>query len=248
LARWTRNASATVEGLYVSPIPTEAQIYAARLVEELASKYAIDGLHLDYARYPNELFDYSPRALAEFRATKVRELTDRERQRLDRAAASDPFAWTTMFPEGWSAFRRDRLTSLVRRLRDAAKKARPAIVVSAAVGPNAGEARSRRLQDWSAWAAAGVVDAICPMAYTTELGTFSQEIADVRRAAGGVPVWAGIGAWQLPINRTVEHVRAARRAGVSGVLLFSYDGLAAASRPQTYFSGLREALLGTAPR
>jgi hypothetical protein len=46
-------------------------------------------------------------------------------------------------------------------------------------------------------------------------------------------VWAGIGAYRLTPADTVENIRAARRAGAAGVLLFSYDSVrqAAAAGP-----------------
>ncbi len=246
LSRWTRAASATVEGLYLSPITSEAQEYTTRVVQEIAARYAIDGIHFDYARYPNALFDYSARALAGFRATKAAQVAPGERQRLDAAAIKDPAAWTNMFPEGWAAFRRDRLTALVRKMHAAVKTARPGLTVSVAVQPNPEIARTQLLQDWSLWASAGLLDAVCPMAYSTEAQDFSDAIGRTKIGAGTVPVWVGIGAWLLPVNRAVEHVQIARRAGASGVLLFSYDALAAAStRPPTYFAGLKPTLLGT---
>jgi uncharacterized lipoprotein YddW (UPF0748 family) len=248
LARWTRAASTTVEGLYLSPMTDAAQDYTVSVVNEIVSRYPIDGLHLDYARYPNELFDYSARALGAFRELKAPAVALRERQRLDQAALRDPAAWANMFPEGWAAFRRDRLTTLIRRVHDGAKAARPAIVVSAAVAPDAQGARDHAYQDWSAWASARLVDAICPMAYTSNLADFSAVVTRARASAAGLPIWAGIGAWQLPSDRAVEHVRAARRAGVSGVLLFSYDALTASdAAPSAYFANLRQAFLETIP-
>ena len=244
LARWTRAASTTVEGLYLSPIPEAAQDYTVSVVNEIVSRYQIEGLHLDYARYPNEQFDYSARAIGAFRELKAPAVALRERQRLDEAALRDPAAWPNMFPEGWAAFRRDRLTALIRRLHDGAKAARPGIIVSAAVAPDAHGARDHAYQDWSAWASARLVDAICPMAYTSDLAEFSAVVTRARASAAGLPIWAGIGAWQLPADRAVEHVRAARRAGVSGVLLFSYDALTASdATPSSYFANLRQAFL-----
>ena len=246
LSRWTRGASSTVEGLYLSPITSEAQAYTVRVVEEIAARYPIDGIHLDYARYPSVQFDYSARALAAFRASKVMQVSLTDRRRLDAAAAKDPAAWTNMFPEGWAAFRRDRLTALVQKLRVAVTTARPGVIVSAAVQPNPDVARAQLLQDWSGWASAGLIDVICPMAYSTDPQEFSASIARAKSGASGAPVWVGIGAWQLTVTRAVEHVQLARRAGASGVLLFSYDALAAVStRPPTYFAGLRPTLLGT---
>ena len=247
IARWTRSASAQVEGLYLSPIPEESQDYSSRVITEIVSRYAVDGVHVDYARYPNEFFDYSARALAEFRASRLALVTLAERLRLDGMTRSDPAAWANMFPDGWAAFRRDRLTTLIRRLHAAAKVARPEAIFTAAVGPSAEAARDQHFQDWQAWASAGLLDAVCPMAYTVELGNFTDLLNRARVAAGATPVWAGIGAWQLPMTGTADHVRAARQAGVSGVLLFSYDRLASTDLKPASFDGLRQILLGLTP-
>ncbi len=69
LARWTRGQPAGVEGLYMSPVLPAAVDYVDALVRDLATRYALDGVHLDYARYPNDRFDYSRAAIRAFRAT-----------------------------------------------------------------------------------------------------------------------------------------------------------------------------------
>jgi uncharacterized lipoprotein YddW (UPF0748 family) len=150
-----------------------------------------------------------------------------------------------MFPEGWTAFRRDRLTTLMRRLRATVTSARPAALVSAAVSPSPDVAKDRYLQDWPGWASSKLLDVICPMAYAQDLNEFSSSLDRARTAAGNVPVWAGIGAWQLPAAGTIEHMQAARRAGASGVLLFSYDALTGPEVASSYFPSLKKALLGT---
>ena len=239
LARWTRSVSTQVEGLYLSPIPEASRQYSASIVAELASRYDLDGVHLDYLRYPNDTFDYSARALGSFRAARAPLVTAAQRQQLDRAALTDPTAWTTMFPEGWADFRRARLTALMRQLQATVRAARPGAVISAAVAPSADVATDQRLQQWSVWAESGLIDVVCPMAYTPDLAEFTDLITQARAAAGRTPVWAGIGAWQLPPTRTGQHVRAARKLGAAGVLLFSYDSLAADAAPATLFDELR---------
>src|SRR5579864_4357926 len=144
LMRWTRAAGDGVEGLYLSPIPAGAQTYTADVVHELVSRYPLDGVHLDYARYPDDGFDYSAIALAEFRANRLAATSAADRQRLDQRAASDPLIWTKTFPQGWLAFRRDRLTALVGRLALEARATRPGIIVSAAVAPSAERSEERR--------------------------------------------------------------------------------------------------------
>jgi uncharacterized lipoprotein YddW (UPF0748 family) len=68
LARWTRTQSSEIEGLYLSPIAPEAADYSDGIVRHLAHSYALDGIHLDYARYPSDRFDYTRTAKREFRA------------------------------------------------------------------------------------------------------------------------------------------------------------------------------------
>ena len=244
LMRWTRAAGNRVEGLYLSPIPPAAQAYTASVVHELVARYPLDGVHLDYARYPDEAFDYSASALAEFRTNRLAATSVADRQRLDQRATTDPLIWPKTFPLGWTAFRRDRLTALVNRLALDAHTTRPGIIVSAAVSPSGDEARVDRLQDWPLWASTGTLDVVCPMAYATDLASFSAQVAGARASAGRVPVWTGVGAYLLPVADASEHVRAARRAGAAGILVFSYDSLVTSDAgDSSYLAALRSALV-----
>lgn len=244
LARWSRAESDTVEGVYLSPVPDASQDYTVSVVRDLLSRYPVDGLHLDYIRYPTADFDYSRAALDAFRAQTLPLVTAEERARLDGARASDPLIWTRTFPDGWEAFRRGRLTTLVERIRGAARELRPAALLSAAVVPGAADARTRKLQDWSEWARLDLLDVICPMAYATDVSEFARQVDDAQASAHGLPVWAGIGAWRLPVARTAAHVREARRSAADGILLFSYDSLLTSTAPRgTYFTRLRPAIV-----
>jgi len=244
LARWTRRESASVEGLYLSPVTTEARAYSVSVIRELVEAYPIDGLHLDYIRYPGSAFDYSPSALAEFRSSRLPLTGEEDRARLDAASKRDPRAWTRYLPESWEGFRRDRLTELVEEIVTAAAAARPGLTMSAAVVPDAALAREQKAQDWATWARDGLLDVVCPMVYTTDADVFARQVASVRDTVGDIPVWAGVGAYRLTAAQTVSHVRLARQSGATGVALFSYDSLVSArDRGARYFSVLRPALL-----
>jgi uncharacterized lipoprotein YddW (UPF0748 family) len=247
LTTWTTRASERVEGLYLSPLVPAAQAHTVAVVEELARDYALDGIHLDYIRFPGPDFDYAPAAIAEFRRLVLsRGVPRADRDRLDREARRDPTTWTRTYASSWTAFREERLASLVHRLRAAALAARPGLVISAAVVPDHDAARREKLQDWGSWADAGVLDAICPMIYTTDAAEFETQFAAVRaRVAGGPALWAGIGAYRLPPARTAANVRAARHGGAAGVILFSYEQLSTAtgSPPAAVRDLFRAALL-----
>ena len=241
LARWTRAASSSVEGLYLSPIPQDSQEYTVAVVRELVERYPVDGLHLDYVRYPNADFDYSATAIAEFRASLAATLPAADRQRLDRAATGDPAAWPDALAHDWAAFRRDRLTTLVRRIHGVVRAARPPAIVSAAVFPIPVAAREARYQDWINWARAGLLDVACPMIYTSDATEFAAQAGEINIALGAVPFWAGIGAYKLAMSQTIEHVRLARRAQAAGIVIFSSEQPAGAGNPD--LSALRPVLL-----
>jgi uncharacterized lipoprotein YddW (UPF0748 family) len=247
IARWTRAHPTLVEGLYTSPLHPAAQDHTAAVIGEIAARYAVDGVHLDYVRFPNEDFDYSPPAMSEFKAAIFPDLTDRERREAAAREALDPAAYPNLFPERWSDFRRSRLTSLVIKIRTAVKAARPETMVSAAVIPDAEDAFEDRLQDWRGWIDHSLLDVVCPMAYTTEGETFQKQITAARAYAGSRPVWAGIGAYQLSPAQTLSHIAAARKLGVAGVILFSYDSLVAPPNHSGSISELGRAAFGNIP-
>ena len=247
LARWTRAKSETVEGLFTSPLHLAAQDHTAAVIGEIAAKYPLDGIHLDYVRFPNETFDYSPSALEQFKTSILPDLTDEQQRTAAAREVLDPAAYPNLYPERWDAFRRARLTSLVTKIRAAVKHARPQAALSAAVIPDAQQAFTSRLQDWRGWLDRSLLDVLCPMAYTTEPETFERQIVAARAYAGARPVWAGIGAYQLTSSQTLSHIAAATRVGAAGIVLFSYESLAGPPNTSDAVSELGRAAFGTAP-
>lgn len=247
LARWTRAHASEVEGLYTSPIHPAAAAYTAAVIGELVKNYAVDGVHLDYVRYPSDAFDYSSAAIAAFKDAIRPTLLAGDRRDADTREALDPLAYPTLFREQWNDFRRSRLTALVMRIRTAVRTARPGVAVSAAVVPDAEHAFTARLQDWRTWIDQSLLDIVCPMAYTTEADVFERQVAAVQDYAGDRPVWAGIGAYRLTRGQTLQHIAAANRLGTAGVILFSYESLVAPPNTALSLTELGRAAFGAGP-
>ncbi|UCH84032.1 MAG: family 10 glycosylhydrolase, partial [Candidatus Latescibacterota bacterium] len=53
---WTHRG---LEGYFVSPGNPDARRHIVEVVRDITSRYAVDGIHLDYVRYPGVDFDYS---------------------------------------------------------------------------------------------------------------------------------------------------------------------------------------------
>jgi len=225
LSEYAKARSDRVEGIFLSPVHAGAVDHTVRVIGDIVSRYDVDGIHLDYIRFPNDEFDYSSGVLDAFRTHVTAALSGAERREYAGRAKGRPLFYTEMFPQRFQEFRRARLTELLRRIRAAVKSRRSRAMLTAAVFPDAADATNRRFQDWGGWLTSGLLDAICPMAYTTDAATFRAQIANVEHLAGPSPVWAGIGAYQLPAASTVENIRTARQLGAEGVILFSYDNL-----------------------
>ena len=91
-----------------------------------------------------------------------------------------------------------------------------------------------------------MVDAVCPMAYTQETCPLRRADRHRRDIAGGHAVWAGIGAYRLSPEQTIENIQAARKLGTAGFILFSYDSLTGAKPPAPdYLTTVSRAAFGT---
>ena len=242
LASWVRTHDRTAEGLYTSPLVPEAADYVVDVIGDLVARYPLDGVHLDYIRFPSAEYDYGRLALEAFRRSVDPELDAGTRATLATRRAGDPLIDTRQFPERWAAFRRDRLTALVARVRATVHARRTGAVLSASAVPDASEAFDHRLQDWQRWVAEGLLDALCPMVYTTDPDAYRAELAALADRVHDTRIWVGIGAYRLTARETVTRIGVARRHGVDGIVLFSYDSLV--ERSADYLPAVGRAAFG----
>ncbi|HET7747084.1 MAG TPA: family 10 glycosylhydrolase, partial [Vicinamibacteria bacterium] len=94
-------APPAAEGHYLSPAEPAVGAHLETVVRELVAGYAVDGLHLDFIRYPSPEYDWSPAALRAFRA------------RVGKGWLLDA---PERDPEAFAAFHRQALDGLVARL------------------------------------------------------------------------------------------------------------------------------------
>jgi uncharacterized lipoprotein YddW (UPF0748 family) len=199
------------EGFYLSPWAEGVGQHLEAIVRELVGTYAVDGVHLDFIRYPGPEYDYSHSALVAFRPGR---------------AGRELLAAPRVEPQAWDAQRCAGVSVLAARLAAVARQTRPGVRVTAAVVPDRATALSQKSQDWAAWLAQGTLDAVCPMIYTTDDRIFRREVEDARSAAGpDKEVWAGVGAFRLSMDGVIDKLRLARAAKAEGVVLFSHEFL-----------------------
>jgi uncharacterized protein (TIGR03437 family) len=158
----TVSSGGRISGTSLDPGHPDALRYLAAVILEPARHYNLDGLHLDYIRYPEDAdYGWNPTAIARF-------------QRLaNRTGNPDPR------DPAWADFRRKQITDLVRQIYLRAYAIRPSVKISAALitwgsGPRSDQAYrvrdaySRVFQDWRVMLEEGILDLGIPMNYFRE--------------------------------------------------------------------------------
>ena len=223
IVEWSKANRGELEGVYTGPANPKVRDHIYNIWMDVLKRYPVDGLHFDYVRFASPDFDYSRTSLKKFRKWLEPQLNSKEREQLNSAVT--PLAVPAMFAAKFADFQRLQVTTLVERIYKAVKKRRPEVVVSAAVFANDENAYTRRFQDWRRWLQMGILDVACPMAYSTDTAVFQKQIEVAATTAHNAKrsVWAGIGAYRIPSDSTVEKINVARSLNAEGFILFSYD-------------------------
>ena len=162
------------EGIFLAPNHPEVNNYLISVFKELLDNYKIDGLHLDYIRYQDVEYGRNPYAIAKFKRDVGRDPNPWFLE-MERSNIASPRLIGNM--KQWNNAKRKSITSLVKETKNLINDSYPNVILSAAVKPNLYVARERFLQDWGTWLAAGYIDWIVPMNYSTSMREFSQNIS-----------------------------------------------------------------------
>jgi uncharacterized lipoprotein YddW (UPF0748 family) len=198
---------------------------AATFAELLARYPALDGLHLDYIRYPDAL-PFSP--ATRFGVGLSFGFGEESRARFEaQSGLRAPFGSSIVNGDRWDDWRRAQLTHLVRRIADAAREARPEVTVSAAVLADVERAYLVDLQDWIGWLDDGLLDFAVPMLYTRDQRMLRYGVEGMSGLAAGRAIWVGLGSWLFAAfpARAVEQLRIVGEHGRLGSALFSWDSI-----------------------
>ncbi|HQI23047.1 MAG TPA: family 10 glycosylhydrolase, partial [Candidatus Saccharicenans sp.] len=151
----------------VNPALPEVRAYEISLMTELVKKYGVDWVHLDYIRFPCEptepYFSHDPKTLQLFK-----DETGIDFNSLKARDSGNPH-WNA-----WLEWNRQQVTGFVKELKDELLTTGRQVRISAAVFPDADNARVLIGQDWEKWAQQGLIDMLCPMLYTNDTALFDR--------------------------------------------------------------------------
>lgn len=201
--------------LWLCPSHPENRQLALDALREITANYPIQGIHLDYIRFPNAQFCYCPKCRAAFSSVIKRKVG---RWPQDVVAGGRDY-------DAFVRWRADQITSFVRQVREVVKAVRSDVYVSAAVWGGYPTTIASIGQDWGLWLKQNIVDFVCPMNYTTDNTRFA-ELARNQLALPNAArrVYPGIGVTakesQLAPDQVIEQILLLRQLGATGFVLF----------------------------
>ena len=206
---------------FLDPANPEVRTYLTNLLEEIATRYQVDGIQLDYIRYPfqdpnaNQTFGYGRAGRQQFQAlTGVDPV---------KVSMSDRNLW-----QKWTDFRIQQVDSFVASVAQRLKAQRPNLILSAAVFPMPRPERLQRLQqNWEDWALRGNIDLMVPMTYaldTKGLQKLAQPVL-TQSTLGSALILPGIRLLNLPNPVAVDQIQLLRDLPTGGYALFAVENL-----------------------
>jgi len=241
LNRFTRDAD---RDRFLSPALPEVRRYLAGVVGEILRRYRVDGLHLDYIRYPSEDAGFEIFARRAFSA-----LYSFDPIEIYQAGPIDGFAGDahdrSSLERQWRQWRRRQVTELLREIRRVQESIAPDITLSVAVIPGIEKARRSYGQDWPAWANEGLIDLVVTMSYSRSKGIVLSQAREAREAILKGRLFIGIAVYNQSLKNMLECAREVRTIDVDGISLFSYNAIL--ETPEN-FARIRRSLFRVPPR
>ncbi|MBD0388473.1 MAG: family 10 glycosylhydrolase, partial [Nostoc sp. C3-bin3] len=204
---------------FFDPANPEVRQYLLKLYEEIVTRYNVDGLQLDYIRYPfqdpsaGRSYGYGKAARAQFQ-----QLTGVDPVNI---SPSQPDLW-----QKWTTFRTEQVDSFVAQLSRQLRQKQPNLILSVAVFPLPEIERIQKIQqNWETWARRGDVDLIVPMTYALDTSRF-QRLAQpwiASKQLGSTLLLPGIRLLSLPTIGAFDQLQLVRDLPVSGYALFAAE-------------------------
>ena len=211
-----QRARLKVEGVFLSPAHVGVRRWLARIVQEIVTRYPVDGVQLDYIRQPGIAIGYDPTSRARFALEagvdpfRSGRRTAAERVRLDSL---------------WGAFQQEQVTAIVREVGDSLRVSRPGIKLTAAVLADTTVAWRRNRQPWSRWVRDGLIDRAFLMCYAPAVETVLDQLNTMSSQVGVGHLVPGIAMYNSPLATAATKIKAARALGFPNIALYSYDSL-----------------------
>lgn len=207
-----------IEGRYISPAYTEVRDYFVKVITEVILKYDVDGIHLDYIRYPNQDYDFNDVIRDDYKKNEGVDPVEIVKSNSVDDKSIKQF-------ENFQNYRASLVTGLVRQVSERVKKSGKKIILSAAVKPDIDEAFTVYGQDWGRWINEGLIDFAALMSYYQDSGKVRGVVEKALKTVDSDKVVMGVGLYKLTKEETIKQLEIMEEFKIKGFCIFSYNVL-----------------------
>jgi uncharacterized lipoprotein YddW (UPF0748 family) len=206
-------------GYFLDPANFDVQKFLTAMLTEIVTDYDIDGLNIDYIRYPKSLTTKFPGYL-----DSTWGYTVFARNEFKNSYGKDPIELESTDPlmAKWIAYRQDKVTDFVSKLRSIVGTKKN-IMISTVIFPGQQDTAATKLQNWPLWAQKGYIDAFTPLIMTSDRYMAGNSVREIRSLAGNnVCILSGLFEPFTSGNPAdlIGQIASVRQEGVSGIILF----------------------------
>ncbi len=204
---------------FLDPANPEARWFVIRELDEIVNNYDVDGIQLDYIRYPfqdpgaERTYGYGSAGREQFEAlTGVDPLTISPRDR---------DLWAQ-----WTQFRVDNITTFVREVREWIDSRRPGLTLSTSVFAYSTHERIHKLQQhWEAWIDEGIIDQVVLMSYAEDTNRLESLVSPLLATPSPIPIIPSVRLHDLDRTNVTDQLQALRDLPTMGYALFATAAL-----------------------
>ena len=216
---------AGIEGYFLDPQSIDINKYLLNVLMEVADKYLINGIHLDYFRYPDVEYSFTADSRTNFR---LGHFLDPQKLYSDPEKFVDYYGYGVFqhADKEYRQFLQQSLSNYLSEIYKTVKKKKTNLELSVAVKPDPVEAKFRYFQDWQNWIRNQYCDNVVLMNYRTEWKDFIKVLNQLQDTPEREKIIMGISTYNQDENAVQKRLKAVRQGGFGGFALFSYNYLA----------------------
>ncbi|MCR4881571.1 MAG: family 10 glycosylhydrolase [bacterium] len=195
---------------WIDPSNREGVNFLLSLIDEIVDKYNVDGIQLDYIRYPfqseDNLMGFNHNSTEEFSIKTGEKLLDNSYQ-------------TNAL---WNRWKESNINNFVKTVYSKTKKAKSNSVISAAIFTKTSQNRLSTIQqNWETWAEQGYIDSLTPMSYSMTVDALNSNLSPLKTQIGNCLIYPGVALQHVNEVGIMEQAFKIREEGFPGVSYFA---------------------------
>ena len=210
--------------LFLDPANKEVRDFIASVYNDILTRFpTIQGLNLDYIRYPISVYEEGTDT--GYTDISMRGFAERCNLEIDYANARESFhsliAEKNLLNE-WIAYRAEFITMFIEQVRNMIDTCHKGKIISTAIFPEIDQTYYMKKQSIKVWLDSGYIDMVTPMVHFYSASQIYEAVKKLKSMCHDTRCYTGL--YTTYHNQTItelaDHIKASENAGADGVVLF----------------------------